>query len=473
MTVREENPARTGRLLGGGCAIAIVAAIGLSVCSCRDQGDPKPPASRASVVVSGDTAGWIVPCGCTSHQSGGLLRRGTYVNSLHSGADVVVLDAGGAPGGASVYQRVKFEAILRGEKLMGIAAHNIGGPELALGIDYLREAARSTGVTLLSANLKDAGGQPAFEASTLAQAAGLGLIIVGVLSPRYAAGNMRIDEPKASILAALRSGQGGYDRAIVLAYMPEDELVRLAAELPEVDAVIGGPTGQAVPPRAAGPVTVAAATNKGKFLVQLDFARDSKGAAPAGRIVEVTGDYADDPAQSANLERYLDQLEREDFTPDETGLVQALPGDTPAEYRIAGSASCLECHPKDDELWKPSRHAHAWSDLKQTGRHVDSYCQQCHTTGYGLPGGFVSAGRSGDRVDVGCESCHGPSQAHVENPDRQTPFDAKDQCVRCHDLENSPRFAYDLYWDKIKHGETPGIQPDQSGTRPATTEAQP
>src|SRR5262249_25872607 len=75
----------------------------------------RPPTSRAlTVVISGDTAGWIVPCGCTSNQSGGLLRRGTFVDGLRGSADVVVADAGGAPGGTSAYHQVKFEAILKG-----------------------------------------------------------------------------------------------------------------------------------------------------------------------------------------------------------------------------------------------------------------------------------------------------------------------------------------------------------------------
>src|SRR5258708_2775423 len=51
------------------------------------------------LVVSGDTAGWIVPCGCTANQSGGLLRRGTYVHQLRQQAEVILADAGGAPGG--------------------------------------------------------------------------------------------------------------------------------------------------------------------------------------------------------------------------------------------------------------------------------------------------------------------------------------------------------------------------------------
>src|SRR5262245_62153055 len=84
-------------------------------------------------VISGDTAGWIVPCGCTSNQSGGMPRRGTLVRDLKRSSDVVVVDAGGVPAGTTQYHRVKFEAILAGEMAMGLAVHNLGGPELALG----------------------------------------------------------------------------------------------------------------------------------------------------------------------------------------------------------------------------------------------------------------------------------------------------------------------------------------------------
>src|SRR5256885_9651790 len=81
--------------------------------------DERPRAQRAStttkLVISGDTSSWIMPCGCTSNQSGGLLRRATYLKSLTAQRPVICADAGGAVSGTSEYQRVKFEAILRGE----------------------------------------------------------------------------------------------------------------------------------------------------------------------------------------------------------------------------------------------------------------------------------------------------------------------------------------------------------------------
>jgi 2',3'-cyclic-nucleotide 2'-phosphodiesterase (5'-nucleotidase family) len=34
------------------------------------------------ILTSGDTSGWITPCGCTSNQSGGLERRATLIQSI-------------------------------------------------------------------------------------------------------------------------------------------------------------------------------------------------------------------------------------------------------------------------------------------------------------------------------------------------------------------------------------------------------
>jgi hypothetical protein len=425
------------------------------------------------IVVSGDTAGWIVPCGCTSNQSGGLLRRGSYVGELRRKADVVLVDAGGAPAGTSAYQRVKFEAILRGEIEMGLVAHNIGGPEAALGADYLRGLGETVDAPLISANLKDTAGRPVADALRIVAAGGHRIAFVGVLSSRYESPGTRIDDPRQAILAEVSRARGQYDALVVLAYAPEDELQRLAGQLPEVDAIVGGPTGQSIAPRKVGPTLLASAANKGKFLVALEALTGGRGINRHGQVIEMSDRWADDPRQVKNVEQYLADLAAKDFAPEQTGLVPPLPPNTPPDYRITGNRACRDCHQEDCRLWDDSRHAQAWHVLKEKGEHVDPDCQQCHTTGYGLPGGFTTIATAASRGGVGCENCHGPSLAHVENPDRKTPFDAKDQCIRCHDQENSPKFNYDQYWARIKHGETPGIRPDRTATRPAATEARP
>ncbi|MEO6437368.1 MAG: multiheme c-type cytochrome, partial [Tepidisphaeraceae bacterium] len=421
----------------------------------RKQGDATKSNKPLYLIASGDTAGWIMPCGCTSNQSGGLLRRGSYLDEMRGKGETIYLDAGGAAGGTSPYHQVKFDAILRGEKQMGIVAHNLGKSELALGPQFLRDAAKNADVTLISANTTDASGSPLAVSQVAVQKGARRFIIVGVVSPKFSTDQVKISDPRQSVLSTHAPLKGQYDSLIVLAYLPEDELQQLAQSLPEADVIIGGPTGQAIPPRNVGPTLLAAATNKGKFLVQLErpAGADKSTGNWSGKIVEMGQGIADHAPQVANLKTYLAELEKRNFTAAESGLALQLPPNLPADYRIAGSASCLSCHKDDHAQWAQSKHGHAWQTLEQKQMHVDSYCMQCHTTGFGLPGGFDSRTASPLLVNVGCESCHGPSQAHVERPRTRTTFAAADQCVRCHDHENSPGFVYAAYWPRIRHGE--------------------
>ncbi len=129
----------------------------------------------------------------------------------------------------------------------------------------------------------------------------------------------------------------------------------------------------------------------------------------------------------------------------------------PRDFAIAGTDTCQECHADDCSLWRKSKHAQAWNSLIQKGAQADPDCQRCHTTGYGLPGGFASVRSGGRLVDSGCENCHGPSKAHVKDENVLTAYyaQAKDRCISCHDRENSPEFNYDKYWAEIVHGESP------------------
>ncbi|HET6248364.1 MAG TPA: multiheme c-type cytochrome [Tepidisphaeraceae bacterium] len=432
--------------------ILILIAAGAAVWGLRGRFKGNKSVRPAILVVSGDTGGWITPCGCTSNQSGGLLRRGTYLRDLAQNADVLYADAGGAPAGTSEYQRLKFQAILTGENAMHIAAHNIGGPEAQLGPAYLRETAGRLHVPMVGANVRDASGQLIAPPFRIATAGGRRIVLIGVLSPKFATPQMIVSDPKQAVVAALAQAAGQFDLSIVLAYLPDEELAQLAADLPEVDGVVGGPTGQSIAPKSTTGPLLAAATNKGKFLVQLDIPA-AKSQKLSGKIVELTGAFADQDVQLANLNHYLADLGSRDLPAAQTGFAPVLPPGTPPSYRIAGSASCTSCHAAEAQIWAGTAHAHAFATLKPRGFEVDADCQQCHTTGYGLPGGFDSARRTPNRIDVGCENCHGPSQAHVSDPKVRTPFLAADQCTRCHDRENSPHFDYGTYWLRIKHGK--------------------
>ncbi len=435
----------------------LTAAIALATLGCAASSGPAPRVEPLVVVASGDTAGWLIPCGCASNQSGGLLRRGSLLEDAARTSQVLYVDVGGAPRGTSAYDRSKFEAILDGELAMGVAAHNLGGPELALGIDYLLELGQRKQVPWVSCNLRDtASGQAVVEPLLLLSRYGRRLAVTGVVSEKFVPGGdspsrVQIEPPREAILATIAKARGKFDALVVLAYLDEPELERLAADLPEADVMIGGPTGQSLAPRLVGPALLVSATNKGKFIAKLKPPGRSS-ERWTGEVVELTSRWQDHPQQTALLRKFYSRLEELDLPASETSF--ATPAIASPEYQLAGTKRCGECHTQALRQWEVSPHAHAWKALTATRANVDSDCQHCHTTGFGLPGGFVSRKRTPQHTNVGCESCHGPASSHARDPSHRTPFagQAATQCLLCHDPENSPQFDYEAYWKQIAHG---------------------
>lgn len=400
-----------------------------------------------SIFISGDTSGWITPCGCTSNQSGGLSRRDTLITNAAAIGPVLVLDVGGAVAGHSAYDWEKLQAILRGQQAMNLDAFNLGGPECRFPADDLRNLQSQNQVPFISANVVDESGNLIAPPMKRLERGGQTIAVVGVVDPELVESPMTGKDPYQSIYELLPELNA--DRVIVLAYMDEPKLRELAKKIPDVDAVIGGPTGQVVPPARVGHVLVSSSTNKGKFILKL---KSDSAKSLQAEVVEVVSELKMAERQQRNLKTFYSKLGERDFAPNETQFVsrRIISGGTDS---ISGNSACITCHQADDSVWHHSKHAHAWDSLKQTGAQVDPACQRCHTTGYGDQGGFRGLMESSDLVHVGCENCHGPSSAHAADPRKRTPFVATQQCIGCHDHENSPEFKYDAYWAKITHGK--------------------
>jgi len=105
------------------------------------------------------------------------------------------------------------------------------------------------------------------------------------------------------------------------------------------------------------------------------------------------------------------------------------------DLEYEGSKSCKMCHIKVYKSWEESRHAKALESLMpgkfaesktkagldpEKDYSKDAACLECHTVGYGKPGGYEvpdpddrRAVREAERrAHVGCESCHGPASKY-------------------------------------------------------------
>jgi len=118
--------------------------------------------------------------------------------------------------------------------------------------------------------------------------------------------------------------------------------------------------------------------------------------------------------------------------------------------QYVGSEACAECHDKEfDNFKKFSKKAHSGDSVKIMAGDLTKpeleECYQCHVTGFGKPGGFVSFKETPELADCGCETCHGPGFDHVEEGG-DTDLIKGDleisDCETCHNPERVEAFDF-------------------------------
>jgi hypothetical protein len=90
--------------------------------------------------------------------------------------------------------------------------------------------------------------------------------------------------------------------------------------------------------------------------------------------------------------------------------------------KYAGSRICISCHLNVCRFETNTAHAGAFSSVafQASGGQTNASCLPCHTVGYGLPTGFVSATATPLLGGVQCENCHGPAGNHAASEDDPT-----------------------------------------------------
>ena len=123
---------------------------------------------------------------------------------------------------------------------------------------------------------------------------------------------------------------------------------------------------------------------------------------------------------------------------------------------MASAQRCKECHPSQVAFYLRTAHARAWQTLVQRDQQYNPDCIACHAT---LPDYGTATVRDEalltalpDRFqNVGCETCHGPSLAHANDPDTRLPSrPVVATCRRCHTEKRDPAFDYERKLPKIR-----------------------
>lgn len=448
------------------------------------------PDPQAVLFVTGNQHGYIEPCGCTGleNQKGGMARRFTLMKQVtERGWPLVPIDAGNQVRRTGRQSEVKFQTAATGLAEMNYQAIGFGPDDLRLGVGELIAVAASDDPSVgrfVSANVV------LIDPSLMAQfkvieSGGRRIGVTSVLDPKSleSAPNADIqvgavNETLTTALAEIRKQRSDFN--VLMFYGDEEAAAEAVKAVPGFDLVVvgggyGEPTYQAQ--GIEGTQTKMIVTgNKGMYAGMV-------GIYPEGEMryarVALTHEFGDAPEMRRLMASYQEQLKS-------LGLegLGLKPVAHPTGEKFVGTKVCGECHKTAMEIWENSSHALATEHIVNPGergdvpRHFDPECISCHVTGwnpqnyYPYDSGYLSLEVSSHLTGNGCENCHGPGASHVaaeregstvSEAERdalrvamQLPLDsAKERCMECHDLDNSPDFhkegAFEDYWAEIEH----------------------
>jgi hypothetical protein len=432
---------------------------------CRMMG--RPP-ERLVIFVSGDSRGYLEPCGCRRDQAGGLPGRATVIAGSKV-PDRLVLDAGNLTPGGRPYELLKLRYLMQGMEKIGYDAVNLGKQEAELDLNTLQAALGGSRLPFVSANLvRKSDHQRLAAPYRILQRGALKVGVTGVTAaePRDVGPGLEVRPPLEALDEVVPELKQQCDYLIVLAFVDEDSIREIADKLPEVNCILGGDVPQSSNTvQEINRAVVFNVVDKGKVIGEIALRRQG-GAyrVERSRGIKIVGErLTPDPTMVALIARYKNELRQRRYELASIEGMERIPGPESTADEFVGEQNCVSCHPGAHQVWNTSQHARAFPTLIRKKSEFDPVCLSCHTVGYGLYSGFVDAQRTPRLEGVQCESCHGRGKEHVRAhppsagtraalrpPSTLKPVTPA-TCVRCHDQENSENFQYASFWPKILH----------------------
>jgi len=452
------------------------------------------PDPQAVIFVSGQQHGYIEPCGCTGleNQKGGLIRRDTLLTQLRErGWNLIPVDVGNQVRRIGRQPELKFKSTVEAFRKMDYQAVALGADDWKLSNIELVQFAGSDSLNkspFLSANVVVWSDASLFPSHRIVESGGRKIGITAVLGKGHQ-GELQGDDleffdPVERLKPVVETlDRENCDFKVLLAHASLDESAEIARQVPGFDLVVtaggfGEPTLNLEKIDGSQALMVQVGT-KGMYGGIIGIFDDPAQPLRYQRIA-ISSQFKDSQRMLAMFSEYQQALADAGFENLGASLVAH-----PSGRQFVGSEACGDCHTAAYEKWLETPHSHATMSLVEPDndrggipRHHDPECVSCHATGwhpqqyYPYESGFISPEKTPWMVGSGCENCHGPGSEHVaaELGDIDVTNErlkelqqqmvlplakARETCLECHDLDNSPDFhlegAFEKYWEQVKH----------------------
>lgn len=424
----------------------------------------------ATIVLTGQTWGYMRPCGCSADQKGGLERRANLIKMLKSkGWPVTALDLGDvAPAKSGVHDQnmLKYKYTMESLRAMGYAAVGIGeydfNQQLFELLGQYSYQKPSEPPVILAANLvmvdennnvtsrektfqHPESNRPVVEAYEVVK---VGESHVGVTSvvgkdmyeklkkidPNFGF----LDNPAVlqQALAGMAKHEPAADIRVLLYQGSKDDAIKVAGAFPSFNIILcQSQAAEAEPPQFPtvlndGKTILVQVGHKGMSVGVVGIFKTASDYDFKYQLVPLTESFVtpDEDVEGHKVIAYLEQFAQDVHKQNLLAKFTERPQPHPAQIQYpdaklayVGSEKCAMCHAQEYKVWKDSKHSHAMEALEKYAkrpslRQFDGECVVCHTVGFGIQTGYKNDQDTHHLRHVGCESCHGPGSGHAKNP---------------------------------------------------------
>ncbi|MBA4186530.1 MAG: hypothetical protein C0467_00785 [Planctomycetaceae bacterium] len=431
---------------------------------------PKGQKPDATLILSGQTFGFLQPCGCSRPQMGGLERRAVFLNSLKAkGWSFVGFDLGDLYPQKSAIDdqaKLKYRLTMNALRDMNYVAVGVGKSDFTAELDkvlgeYVLQKEQPP--YLLAGNLlgmtngqpqpredrfpKPPGAtRPMIGVAEVAVVGGIPVGVVGIIGKTLAEEVKKLDPSFTfadnglvlkGAIAALEANAPKPLLNVLLYQGTSTEAALLAAAWPQFQIILcqaDDPEPPQFPTQANnGKTLIIQVGHKGRYVgVVGAFKKAGGGFDLKYQLVPLTEYFitpgSEEAASKANavlplLETYSENVRDRKF------LTRMPKGPHPAQIQepklnlsYVGSDKCQNCHAPQFAKWKGTPHSHALDALEKIAkrpsqRNFDGECVQCHVVGLHYKTGYEDQKATPHLAHVGCESCHGPGSGHMTNKD--------------------------------------------------------
>jgi hypothetical protein len=439
---------------------------------------PKDQKPDAVIVLTGQTFGYLQPCGCSRPQTGGLERRAQFIESLKAkGWPVAGVDLGDLyPETVALSEqgKLKYKATMNALRDMGYVAVGIGQTEIKADLIGLLAAyalQKEQRPFVLAGNacgvvqgklvarekhfpIPPGATRPLVDQIEVARVGEVSVGVAGVVGKAIRDENVKQKwDTELDFTDAKKAIEGARDAIkqhaakpqlnVLIFQGPSGDAARVAADFPEFQIVLCRSDSdlpplkpQCVNHKNEPPTFVVQAGHRGQYVYVIGAFKKAKGGFDLHyQLVPMGEEHITPGTEEEALKRnkalqalgtYAKDVKAANLLPQyprnpHPAQIHAAALKPPVKLTYVGTDACKECHAAEFNKWKAVPHSQAMATLEKVAkrpnlRQFDGECVKCHTVGFDHTSGYVDEKATPLLRDVGCESCHGPGSGHVAAP---------------------------------------------------------